>query len=179
VSEWGKCEILLGPKGTLSLCGDPINLLEQGEITMLSGNFSSYTLPRKAEGVPVEHIKKPLAEHVKIESFFTPDTQSVHLKVGVSPMAKIGKPGHVELVKIRDKPVEEDEINEIIAEIMDNVRAKENCFVEISKFGAIVVQMGDYRISITKPPFSDAMELTAVTPIVSLALDDYSLHSRN
>ncbi len=30
------------------------NLLEQGEIAMLSGNFSSYTLPRKAEGVPVE-----------------------------------------------------------------------------------------------------------------------------
>ena len=30
------------------------NLLEQGEITMLSGNFSSYTLPRKAEGVPVD-----------------------------------------------------------------------------------------------------------------------------
>lgn len=30
------------------------NLLEQGEITMLSGNFSSYTLPRKAQGVPVD-----------------------------------------------------------------------------------------------------------------------------
>lgn len=30
------------------------NLLEQGEITMLAGNFSSYTLPRKAEGVPVD-----------------------------------------------------------------------------------------------------------------------------
>jgi len=30
------------------------NLLEQGEITMLSGNFSSYALPRKATGVPVD-----------------------------------------------------------------------------------------------------------------------------
>ncbi|MFK7762976.1 MAG: extracellular solute-binding protein [Roseobacter sp.] len=29
------------------------NLLEQGEITMLAGNFSSYTLPRKATGAPV------------------------------------------------------------------------------------------------------------------------------
>lgn len=29
------------------------NLLEQGEISMLAGNFSSYTLPRKSEGVPV------------------------------------------------------------------------------------------------------------------------------
>ncbi|MEM1265806.1 MAG: extracellular solute-binding protein [Pseudomonadota bacterium] len=30
------------------------NLLEQGEITMLAGNFSSYALPRKATGVPVD-----------------------------------------------------------------------------------------------------------------------------
>lgn len=30
------------------------NLLEQGEITLLSGNFSSYTLPRKATGAPVD-----------------------------------------------------------------------------------------------------------------------------
>lgn len=30
------------------------NLLEQGEITMLASNFSSYTLPRKATGVPVD-----------------------------------------------------------------------------------------------------------------------------
>ena len=30
------------------------NLLEQGEISMLSGSFSSYALPRKAEGVPVD-----------------------------------------------------------------------------------------------------------------------------
>lgn len=30
------------------------NLLEQGEITMLAGSFSSYALPRKAEGVPVD-----------------------------------------------------------------------------------------------------------------------------
>ncbi|MBC57554.1 MAG: ABC transporter substrate-binding protein [Confluentimicrobium sp.] len=30
------------------------NLLEQGEISMLAGNFSSYALPRKAEGVPVD-----------------------------------------------------------------------------------------------------------------------------
>ncbi len=30
------------------------NLLEQGEITLLSGNFSSYALPRKAAGAPVD-----------------------------------------------------------------------------------------------------------------------------
>ncbi|MCQ0986330.1 extracellular solute-binding protein [Jiella marina] len=39
---------------TYSIMSQAFNLLEQGEITMLSGNFSSYTLPRKAEGVPVD-----------------------------------------------------------------------------------------------------------------------------
>jgi putative spermidine/putrescine transport system substrate-binding protein len=37
-----------------SVMSQAFNLLEQGEIAMLSGNFSSYTLPRKAEGVPVD-----------------------------------------------------------------------------------------------------------------------------
>ncbi|MGY9048132.1 ABC transporter substrate-binding protein [Puniceibacterium antarcticum] len=39
---------------TYSVMSQAFNLLEQGEITMLAGNFSSYTLPRKAEGVPVD-----------------------------------------------------------------------------------------------------------------------------
>jgi len=39
---------------TYSVMSQAFNLLEQGEITMLAGNFSSFTLPRKAEGVPVD-----------------------------------------------------------------------------------------------------------------------------
>ena len=39
---------------TYSVMSQAFNLLEQGEITMLSGSFSSYALPRKAEGVPVD-----------------------------------------------------------------------------------------------------------------------------
>ncbi|MCK4715126.1 MAG: Flp pilus assembly complex ATPase component TadA, partial [Candidatus Aenigmarchaeota archaeon] len=34
----------------------------------------------------------------------------------------------------------------------------------------------DYRISITRPPFSDALELTAVRPIMKATLSDYKLH---
>ncbi|MEO0760850.1 MAG: extracellular solute-binding protein [Pseudomonadota bacterium] len=39
---------------TYSVMSQAFNLLEQGEISMLSGNFSSYALPRKAQGVPVD-----------------------------------------------------------------------------------------------------------------------------
>ncbi len=38
---------------TYSVMSQAFNLLEQGEISMLSGSFSSYALPRAAEGVPV------------------------------------------------------------------------------------------------------------------------------
>ncbi|OSP54571.1 extracellular solute-binding protein [Pseudoruegeria sp. SK021] len=37
-----------------STMSQAFNLMEQGEVSMLAGNFSSYTLPRKAEGVPVD-----------------------------------------------------------------------------------------------------------------------------
>lgn len=37
-----------------SVMSQSFNLLEQGEITMLAGNFSSYTLPRKAAGAAVD-----------------------------------------------------------------------------------------------------------------------------
>lgn len=39
---------------TYSVMSQAFNLLEQGEISMLAGNFSSYTLPRKAQGTPVD-----------------------------------------------------------------------------------------------------------------------------
>ncbi len=39
---------------TYSVMSQAFNLLEQGEISMLAGNFSSYTLPRKKQGTPVD-----------------------------------------------------------------------------------------------------------------------------
>ncbi len=39
---------------TYSVMSQAFNLLEQGEISMLAGSFSSYALPRKAEGAPVD-----------------------------------------------------------------------------------------------------------------------------
>lgn len=39
---------------TYAVMSQAFNLLEQGEISMLAGSFSSYALPRKAEGAPVD-----------------------------------------------------------------------------------------------------------------------------
>jgi len=167
-------EIQLAKKGRIDAIIRDVAAKEGA--TLVTGDYVQ-ALVGEAEGVSVELIRKPVVKHVKLESFFTTDTQSVHLKVGVCPLAKKGKPGAVTLVKIRDTLVQEDEINDIVTEVMDKVRIQENSFVEISKLGAVVVQMGDYRIAITRPPFSEGMELTAVRPIAKLTLSDYKLHA--
>jgi ATPase len=134
-------------------------------------------LVSEAEGVPVDYIRHELSvKPIEIENFFTKDTQSVHLKQGCVPLAKKGKPGRVELSVIGKKVFDEKELKAIEQEIFSKVRMDENSFVEIGKRGAMVVQMGNYRIAITRPPFSDAMEITAVRPVAKLSLSDYNLH---
>jgi len=131
----------------------------------------------EAEGVPVKHIEQEAAgKPLKLESFFTKDTQSVHLKVGVPPYAKRGKPGSVTVVRLSRKRIEENDLKAIIDQVLAKARKDEDSFIEIGKHGALVVQLGNYRISITRPPFSDGLELTAVRPIVKLSLKDYKLH---
>lgn len=134
-------------------------------------------LVAEAEGVPVDYVREDIrGKPISIEGLFTEDTQSVHLKQGMSPYAKRGRPGNVELVRIGKEELTEKELKAIEQEIFSKVRIDENSFIEIGKHGAMVVQMGLYRISITKPPFSDAMEITAVRPVVKLTLSDYNLH---
>ena len=50
--------------------------------------------------------------------------------------------------------------------------------VEISRSGATVIQYGRFRIAITRPPFSDGLEITIVKPIVKLALADYNANEK-
>ncbi|MEM5810911.1 MAG: ATPase, partial [Candidatus Aenigmatarchaeota archaeon] len=58
----------------------------------------------EAEGVKVNYIPPEIkVEGLTFEQFFTPDTLSVHLKEGVVPLAKRGRPGRFELVKVREE----------------------------------------------------------------------------
>lgn len=136
-------------------------------------------LAAEAEGVDVVYIKseRPTGR-ISIEDFFDEHTQSVHLKAGVAPYAKKGSPGDVKLVKIRDEILDQKTIEGISREILDKTRISEDSFVEMGLRGATVVQLGNYRISITRPPFSDGFEITAVRPIAKLCIDDYSLSGK-
>jgi ATPase len=136
-------------------------------------------LVAEAEGIPVEYIAQEIkTTGLKFEKYFTPDTLSVHLKEGVEPLVKRGKPGRFELVKVGEEKLKAEDIEDMIKEILEAARVSEEGHVEIARAGAMVLQLGDYRIAIARPPFSDGVELTIVRPIVKLKLEDYKLSEK-
>jgi ATPase len=167
-------EIQLARKGRLDAIIRDTAVKEKG--VLLTSDYVQ-ALVGEAEGAPVRYIEQDIsARPLDLEGFFTNDTQSVHLKQGCVPLAKKGKPGSVELVIIGDKKLTEKDLKSIEKQVLSKVRIEENSFVEIGKHGAMVIQLGNYRISVTRPPFSDAMEITAVRPVAKLTLSDYNLH---
>lgn len=132
----------------------------------------------EAEGLEVIYFEKVPVTKIKIEDFFDATTMSVHLKEGTTPKAKKGKPGRWKLVELSDKVLTRDELELIAREIMDQARVTEGALVEIDKHGATVVQYKQYRIAITRPKFSEKMEITVVRPIVKVSLEDYRLSDK-
>ena len=120
--------------------------------------------------------KEPLG--LKIFDYFDDTTMSAHLKRDLPPYAKKGAPGDWHLVMVDPKPIDNKLIEEIALEIIENVREDDHSFIEIEKEGAVVAQLREFRIVITRPPFSNDVEITAVRPLVSLTLDDYSIDAR-
>ncbi len=166
-------EIQLAKKGRLDAIIRDYAAKEKA--TLVTGDYVQ-ALVAEAESVPVIHITHEVKTSLSVEKFFTADTQSVHFKTGVKPYAKKGKPGSVKLVRISNKESTEDEIRDMINQIMSHTRVDSGSFIEIGKQGAMVIQSGNYRIAITRPPFADGLELTVVRPIAKVSLEDYKLH---
>jgi len=145
--------------------------------TFLTSDYVQ-SLVGEAEGVKVHYIQPEVKEGLTIEKYFTEDTMSVHLKEKVVPLAKRGKPGNFNLEKIGKDLLTKEEIQNMIEEIIENARKSEDSFIEAEKGGAAIVQLGNYRIAIARPPFSDGLEITIVRPIVKLTLDDYRLSEK-
>jgi ATPase len=169
-------DIKLARSGRIDALIRDVAKAEQGEL--FTADYVQ-ALVAEAEGVKVKYIAPEIkVTGLKFEKYFTPDTLSLHLKEDVIPLAKRGKPGKFELVKLSDEPLTEDEINDIIREISEATRISEEGYVEISRAGAMVLQLGNYRIAVARPPFSDGLEVTIVRPIVKLVLEDYRLSEK-
>lgn len=129
----------------------------------------------RAAGVRVLLLEPPSRNSFVLEKFFTNETLSVHLKEGVVPYAKVGKPGKWRFVPLRDEPMSREELEEIANEIIEFAKADRGSFIESERPGSTILQVRNYRIVITRPPLSDGLEITAVRPIVKLRLEDYNL----
>ncbi len=128
-----------------------------------------------AKGIDVIYLEAKKEVKHRLEDFFDETTMSVHLKAGILPLAKKGKPGEWRLVPISNDVLTDKELEEIADDIVERAKRDPESFIELDEPGATVVQLRNYRIVIAKPPFADRIEITAVRPITKLSLEDYAL----
>lgn len=134
----------------------------------------------EAKGIKILFIEK-IEEKIKVlmlDKFFDETTMSVHLKEDVAPYAKKGIPGNWGFFKLREETLKQDEIKDMSQEIIEEAKIRKDGFIEIERKSSTIVQLGLYRIVITKPPFSDGWEITAVRPVKRLDLKDYNLNEK-
>lgn len=132
----------------------------------------------EAKGIDVRFFKQSNDVSFQLMEYFDDDTMSIHLKQNMVPKAKKGQPGSMEYVELTDEPINYDDIDTIAKETYEKAQAAEEGLVELNMEGATVLQIGDLRIAITRPPFSEAIEITAVRPVAKLSLDDYELSDK-
>ncbi len=167
---------------------DDIRLASRGRIDSIIADVARqnqaalYTSDRaqhlaaQAEGIEsVLLTSRPAGGDLEFLKFFGPDTMSVHLKEGLPPMAKRGRPGSFVLAKLADEPMSLRSLESMSSQILEATKLSDSDTVELAGTGASVVQYEDYRIAMTRPPFSDGFEITIVHPIARLSLDDYDI----
>ena len=153
--------------------------LARSEFGTLLTNDKVQSETAKAQGIPVYYYEQKYVEKtLTIAKFFDNETMSVHLKENACPMAKKGTPGNIKFVKLSDEIFNHSMLQELIDEITDKARIDSKTYLESVKEGSFVVQSREYRISIAKPPFSEAIEITAVRPVADINLDEYHLSSK-
>ena len=148
---------------------------KQNQATLYTSDNVQH-LVAQTEGITSVFLRPILKEEdLKFLKYFDSETMSVHLKENLAPLAKRGKPGSFALTKITDEILTRDDLKFMAKQILDTPKTSDSSTLEISKDGASVIQYKDYRIAITRPPFSESFEITIVHPIVKLSLDDYSI----
>ncbi len=115
---------------------------------------------------------------MKIEKYFDKDVMSVHLKEKQKPSVKRGMPGKWKFEELKFNVLKSNDLVEIHEDLVEEVNANQNGFIEMEREGSTIFQIENYRIVVTKPPFSNCWEITCVRPIKKLALKDYKLSEK-
>ena len=153
-------------------------LAQQEKATLVTAD-KVQALVAEAKGIDVVLFEFPKERApLMLESFFDPATMSVHLRENVVPVAKRGMPGKWEFVQVRKEPLTRDEVETIGKQIVEEANFSEDGFIELQRKGSTIVQLGNYRIVITRPPLADGHEITAVRPVKKLVLSDYKMSEK-
>ncbi len=131
----------------------------------------------KAKGLDVVFLKSETIDNfapLLIDEFFDENTFAVYLKERVSPYARKGNIRESKLVTIRDMPCSEYELRAISQECLERAKRHPDGFVEVELPGVTVSQIGSMRITTTRPPFSDGIEVTIVRPTREVSFESYN-----
>ncbi|ASJ11002.1 ATPase [Thermococcus sp. P6] len=131
-----------------------------------------------AKGIDVIYLEARKELKHRLEDFFDENTMSVHLKAGLRPLAKKGRPGEWRLVPVRDEVLTEEALEDMADDIVERARRDPRGFIELDEPGVTVVQLESYRTVIARPPFADGIEITAVRPVKKLSIEDYQLSEK-
>ncbi|MFB6114920.1 MAG: PINc/VapC family ATPase, partial [Candidatus Nanohalobium sp.] len=132
----------------------------------------------RAKGIEVKEYEKESEVNFPLEDYFDDKTMSVHLKEGATPKAKRGLPGEFELEETSHHELKKDKMYNLINQTMEAAEMSDKGLIEMEEDGATVIQLGDYRIAMTRPPFSEAAEITAVRPVAKVTLEDYEMSEK-
>ncbi len=155
------------------------DLAQKEAATLVTSNRIQATVA-ESKGLPVI-LDEPQAEgaalglsRLGLLQYFDEQTMSVHLRAGTVPKAKKGTPGSMNLEPIGSEEVGTEKLERFAEEIVEAADTHPSGFIEMDSGGASVVQLDDIRIAIAKPPFSDAVEITATRPVKKTEVEDYS-----
>ncbi|PWI49645.1 ATPase [Candidatus Heimdallarchaeota archaeon B3_Heim] len=117
-------------------------------------------------------------KRLKIDQYFDNETMSIHIKQGTNVFVKKGIPGTVKFIQFSSEIITKEVIINYADEILEKAAYFPDTFIEIDRKTSTIVQYEDRRIVITRPPFSDGWEITAVRPLKRMSLEEYGLSSR-
>jgi ATPase len=141
---------------------------------VLTGDAVIYDLCRSL-GLQSLYVSRREEKGLLFERYFDEETMSVHLKEGSFVVAKKGKPGDWRYLRLSEERLSREFVERVASEVIEEARRRSDAFIEIDRLGSTIVQLGEYRIIIVRPPLSDGWELTIVRPVKRLKLEEYNL----
>jgi len=129
----------------------------------------------RAQGIEVLYLGKP-RDVLAIEKFFDRDVMSVHLKEGLPPFGKVGRPGSWKMVQLSQELLSRKQLEAIVRELVSEAsRLTPRTKIEIRRPHSLIIQHKEYRIVVVFPPVSERLEITATRPVVRKRIEDYGL----